>query len=129
MNKYLVCFTCDASEDRPYILAKHFEILASGSLLLSANGNTKEYFERLGFIDNEHYISCDESNMLEKIRYCLDKTNRDKINKIRLNGYNLFKKEHSFEKRLISFEKILENSYENKKQYEDGIAGTKYYYL
>jgi hypothetical protein len=87
LNKYLICFTCDASSSRPYIVAKHFEILASGSLLLACNPNTKKEFESLGFIDGEDYISCNQFNMNEKILWLQDSTNLEEINRIRNNGY------------------------------------------
>lgn len=129
LNQYLICFTCDASPDRPYILAKHFEILSSGALLLSANdGNTKKYFELLGFKDGEHYISCNIDNMQEKINYCLDPNNRNKIDRIRYNGYYLFNKNHTYEQRIFQFSSILNNSEEFTLK-NDGINDTNYFSL
>jgi len=89
LSKYLCCFTCDACNDRPYLVAKHFEIMGSGSLLLSNNPNTKEHFKKLGYNDGEHYISCTIDNMEEKINWILDEKNRIEIDRIRKNGYDL----------------------------------------
>ena len=94
LNNYICCFTDDACEKRPYIVAKHFEILSSGSLLLSCNPNTKNKFESLGFKDNEHYISCTKENMLNKINYILE--NKDKIDIIRKNGQELVLEKHTY---------------------------------
>jgi len=99
LNKYLCCFTCDANINRPYLVAKHFEIMASGSLLLSCNPNTKKYFKMLGYIDMKHYISCNNENMIEKINFILDEQNIELINKIRENGYLYTIKNHNYEKR------------------------------
>lgn len=106
LNKYLICFTCDANFSRPYIVAKHFEILASGSLLFSCNPFTKIYFERLGFIENQHYISCNNRNMQNKIQWLQDPVNLPEINKIRKNGYNKVK-EHTWIQRTEFINNIL----------------------
>lgn len=106
LNKYLICFTCDASSSRPYIVAKHFEILASGSLLFACNPFTKEHFNKLGFIDGEHYISCNGKNMVDKIKWLQDPSNLTEINRIRKNGYEKVK-EHTWEKRTEFVNKTL----------------------
>jgi len=107
LNQYLICFTCDASKDRPYLLAKHFEILGSGSLLFSCNPNTKEIFKSLGFIDGEHYVSCTSETMEEKIEWLLDEKNLEEINRIRKNGWKLVGKEHTLKKRCEVINNVL----------------------
>lgn len=99
LNEFLCCFTCDASKKRPYIVAKHFEILSSGSLLLACNPHTKKEFESLGFKDMVHYISCDSTNMEEKVQFILDKNNRKNIDIIRKNGQEYALKKHTVEQR------------------------------
>lgn len=96
LNKYLACFTCEANKDRPYILAKNFEILGSGALLVAGNPISKKHFAELGFIDGVHYISVTMENVLEKIRYILDPNNREEIDQIRWNGYELVKLRHTY---------------------------------
>ena len=98
LNQYICCFTDDACNERPYIVAKHFEILSSGSLLLACNLNTKKEFESLGFIDNEHYISCSKDNMIEKINYIFN--NKKKIDRIRENGYKFALEKHNYKNRI-----------------------------
>jgi hypothetical protein len=112
MSKFLCCFTCDANPNRPYIVAKHFEILSSGSLLLSCNENTKKYFEILGFIDNVHYISCTKDNIIEKINFILNSENLGKINEIRYSGYNFAKINHFYLSRGKYINNILMNNYD-----------------
>jgi hypothetical protein len=96
LNQYLICFTCDANKKRPYLVAKHFEILASGSLLFTCNPNTKNEFESLGFIDGEDYLSCNEKNMEDKIKWLINPVNLKEINRIRKNGYEKVKKNHTW---------------------------------
>lgn len=100
LNKYLICFTCDANSSRPYLVAKHFEILASGSLLFTCNPFTKCYFRELGFIDGEDYIGCNGKNINKKIQWLKDPNNLDEINRIRLNGYNKIKLNHKWNDRV-----------------------------
>lgn len=100
LNKYLICFTCDASSSRPYLVAKHFEILASGSLLFTCNPFTKCYFTELGFIEGEHYIGCNGKNIKKKIEWLKDPNNKSKINEIRLKGYNKLQESHKWNDRI-----------------------------
>jgi len=107
LNEYIISFTCDLNENRPYIVAKHFEILASGSLLLACNPHTKNEFESLGFIDNVDYISCNSENLEEKISWLKDDNNLNKINEIRKNGYDKVNLKHTWINRTQLLNEIL----------------------
>ncbi len=109
LNKYLCCFTDDANDNRPYIVAKFFEIMGTGSLLLACNKNTKNEFSNLGFIDGVHYISCDTDNIDDKIKFILNSENKDEINKIRYNGYLLVNQKHDYIYRAHEINKLLNN--------------------
>lgn len=109
LNKYLCCVVDDACEKRPYIVAKFFEILASGSLLLAFNEKTKNHFIELGFEDNVHYLSTTKDNFLEKIKYILDPKNKNIIDKIRMNGYDLVLEKHTYINRGDFIESIFNN--------------------
>lgn len=124
LNKYLCCVCDDVNEDRRYLLAKIFEITASGSLLLSFNKNTINILKILGFEDGEHYISCCKDDIGIKITYVLNMQNRDVINTIRKNGYELTRKYHTFKNRAKLIDLIF-----NKEQlgFEyDAYTNTRY---
>ena len=107
ISNYLCGFTCDLIESRPYLVAKHFEIMGSGALLLACNVNTKKQFEKLGFEDMKDYISCTPDNMFEKIQFIIDSKNLSLINKIRKNGYLKTIKNHNYEIRTKFLNDII----------------------
>lgn len=125
LNQYLACFTCDASVNRPYIVTKHFEILLSGSLLVSGNPNTKKYFEKLGLIDGIHYVSVNQSNYQEEINKILDPNNRDNIDQIRRTGYLFAKKYHTVASRGGYLQQILGGK--EIELHTDGIDNSQYH--
>jgi len=110
LNHY-ICSVVDESV-RDYILAKVFEILASGSLLLALNKNTKPIYRDLGLYDGVHYISVSREDIHDKIDLILDPANRFLIDRIRLNGYNLLYREHYYTNRAEFMHKILNKDYE-----------------
>lgn len=126
LNSYLVCFCDDSINYSPYIVCKFFEIMCTGSLLLASLKNTKLYFDNLGFIENEDYISINDDNLLQKINFVLDEKNTSEINKIRYNGYIKATKYHSSEYRAKQLNEIILNT-ENVIKHNDGINGTEYY--
>lgn len=127
LNKYLCCVVDDSVIERRYIVAKFFEILGCGSLLIAFNSNTFKVFEELGFINNVHYISINENTYKDVIEYVLDEKNIDQINEIRLNGYNFSNKYHHYSNRAIYLNKVLTQESSNDKKYNiDSISSTKY---
>ena len=127
LSNYLICFTDDAINNRPYILAKFFEIMSSGALLLTTNKITKKYFKNLGFIDGIHYISTTIEDIDKKIEYLLNEKNRKLVDEIRTNGYNEVYKYHTIEHRTKQLDDILNNRMEKFILYDDGVKDTKYY--
>jgi len=125
LNKYICCVTDDANHDRKYLIAKFFEITGSGALLLAFNKNTKHVFELLGYKENTHYISCTQSDFLEKVTYVLDPKNRKEIDKIRKNGYELTTKKHSYKNRAQFIDKMFGGNCENI-YITDQYSHTKY---
>ena len=87
-----------------YALAKHYEIPATGSLLIADETND---LKRAGFIADKHYISVNRSNILEKIRSCLRNPKDYEI--IRKAGMAFSRKNHSINNRIELFGKILED--------------------
>ena len=107
---YICCFV-DAARD--YILAKVFEICASGSLLLYMNFNIIQECEKLGFIDGINYISCTQENFIEKVNWILNPNNINLVNSIRLAGYELIKQKHTYLNRYNELLFLLENENNN----------------
>ena len=92
INTYLAAFTCCAKQERPYLVSKFFEIIASGTLLIAYDEHVKEQLKQVGFIDKVNYISCSLENMEEIFEYVLSPSNIKEINTIRRNGFELSKK-------------------------------------
>ena len=127
LSNYLICYTDELNDNRPYLVAKFFEIMSSGALLLTTNKITKKYFKNLGFIDGIHYISTTIEDIDKKIEYLLNEKNRKLVDEIRTNGYNEVYKYHTIEHRTKQLDDILNNRMEKFILYDDGIKDTKYY--
>ncbi|WP_263352902.1 glycosyltransferase family protein [Acidicapsa acidisoli] len=91
IHQYLAGFT-DAAIYR-YVVAKHFEIPATGALLVT-DSVVEEPLRELGFIEGVHYIATTLETLEDKIRYVLDERNREEMNSIRRNGQALVLSTH-----------------------------------
>ena len=91
LNKYRAGFTDALTYG--YVVAKYFEIPATGALLL-ADDAVQGPLRHLGFIENQHYISVSIKNLEERIRYVLDEANHEELDKIRRRGQELVWKKH-----------------------------------
>ena len=125
LNQYLCCFADDSVPERRYILAKFFEIMGSGSLLIAFNKNTKTAFDQLGYIDKIHYFAIDETNYIDTINYVLDPDNLELVNKIRRAGMEFTEKYHHYTNRADFIDKILNGKVEIEYDY-DTATNTKY---
>lgn len=110
LNNYICCFT-DCSSLH-YVLAKYFEIPASGSLLL---GEETKYnnLEKLGFIDNVNYIKCNKENIDMKMQWILDPVNNAEIERIRKAGQKLVLEKHSIKNRVKQMNDVMKIIDEN----------------
>lgn len=110
INEYRFGFTCCLTEQTPYLVQKFFEIPGSGALLIGYDKLIKSQMNKLGFIDMINYVSVDENNLEDKIKWLLDPNNIELVEQIRLNGYNFINNNHTHAKRtedfLIWFNKI-----------------------
>lgn len=86
IHKYLIGFS-DAAVYR-YVVAKHFEIPATGALLVT-DRVIRDPLERLGFKEREHYIGASLDSLIDTIHYVLDNANREEVDSIRRNGQAL----------------------------------------
>ena len=106
INEYRFAFTCCSNYKTPYLIQKFFEIPGSGTLLIAYDKYIKTQMKELGFEDMVNYISINEDNLEEKIQWLFDSKNNDKIEEIRLNGYNFIYLNHTHEirtKKLLDF--------------------------
>ena len=94
MSKYIASFSCCSNEKTPYVVAKTFEIPATGALLLMYDDLVKEPMKELGFIDKHNYLSVNDDNMEDVIKFIIDPSNKDKITEMRRNGYEHVWKNH-----------------------------------
>lgn len=92
-----------------YIVAKFYEILGSGLLLLADTTDIKEEFTKYGFEDNKNYIDISFDNIHQKIKFIIDPANSNKINEIRRNGYNFVKNNHLLNNRIETLQTIFKS--------------------
>ena len=118
LNNFYCGFTCDLIEDRSYLVAKHFEIMGAGCLLLACNPWTKSYFKILGFEDMEDYISCTPENMNEKIDFILNSDNYKLLDEIRRRGYEKVIKNHNYKIRTEYLNNVLNENFKNILEYK-----------
>lgn len=100
VNKYIASVSTCGSWEYNYVVAKYFEIPATGALLFAYMEPIHSVLVKYGFRDGENMISFNKNNVLDKIYYVIDPANRKEIDRIRLNGYNLIKKRHTHETRF-----------------------------
>jgi hypothetical protein len=76
-----------------YIVAKFFEIPATGALLL-ADDTVSEPLNKLGFVAGRHYVPVSKNNLESQIKYVLSESNHDELDQIRRNGQALVHEQH-----------------------------------
>jgi hypothetical protein len=110
LSEYLISVSTCASSDYNYMVAKYFEIPASGALLFAYSKPIAQEMEQLGFRDMVNYISFDADNLIERLEYVLDPDNLDEVNMIRRNGYDLVASNHTHQTRFFKeFHKFLQS--------------------
>lgn len=92
MRSCLAAFT-DASR-LLYIVAKHFEIPATGALLIAERAAAPQ-LERLGFIDGTHYVSASADDLEAVVERVLDPRRREEVDAIRRRGHRLVHERHT----------------------------------
>jgi len=103
INTYLAGFTDSAIYK--YLVAKYFEIPATGTLLFAddaVSGPLKE----LGFIENKHYLPVSEENLEERVQYVLDETNHVDLDEIRRRGQELVWERHKTSDRARQIDEV-----------------------
>lgn len=105
INKYRVGFT-DCLTFK-YVVAKYFEIPATGSLLLAEDA-VKQPLKELGFIENIHYIPVSKENLEERVRYVLDERNRAELDQVRRRAQELVWARHTTSDRAKSINEVCD---------------------
>jgi len=91
LRRYRVGFT-DCLRFR-YLVAKHFEVPATGALLL-ADRAASEGLRALGFLEDVHYVATTSRDLEDKIRYLLDGARHPDLDQIRRRGQALVWERH-----------------------------------
>lgn len=91
INKYRAAFT-DSLTFR-YVVAKYFEIPATGALLF-ADGAVSGPLRELGFVANRHYLPVSKETLEDRIEYVLDERNHEELDEIRRSGQELVWERH-----------------------------------
>lgn len=114
IGNFISCFTSHVNHRginfANILLAKYFEIPASGSLLF-VDDILKDQLNKHGFIDGINCIIANESEYLEKTEWILNPKNREKVDEIRKNGLELIKNNHTLEHRLPVLNSIIKKYY------------------
>lgn len=105
MRECLAGFT-DALSHR-YLVAKHFEIPATGSLLI-AERTVGSQLEALGFVDGEHYVSTTADELEATVERVLDPGNAEEIDAIRRRGHALVHRCHTTLHRARQIDAVCE---------------------
>ena len=86
INRYRAAFTDSSIYN--YVVAKYFEIPATGALLV-ADDSVSGPLRQLGFIENAHYLPACAENLEEKLAFVLDERNHESLDQIRQRGQQL----------------------------------------
>jgi hypothetical protein len=99
----------------PYILAKHFEIPATGTVLLT-NTAMVPYLKPLGFREKVNYLVATPETLEETLDYWLDPKQNKMLERIAFAGYHLVKKLHTMECRVKTFNRLINRLYKKERK-------------
>ena len=89
-----------------YLIAKVFEIPATGALLL-VNNDLNPLMESLGLFKGKHYVSYGNNDPADKIWWVLDEKNKAEIDSIRLAGMHYIREHHMTENRAKALDEYF----------------------
>jgi hypothetical protein len=108
LHSYIACFYSSINElNNTILLAKAFEIPATGSLLL-AHKSCKDSLMKVGFKENINCLFIENNTYDQVINYILDPNNRGKIDEIRMNGQKLVLENHTESIRIKKINEYLD---------------------
>jgi hypothetical protein len=88
--------------EHPYVLAKHFEIPASGTAMLT-HKKIVPYIKYLGFEENINFIATTPDSLMNTINYWLLPENEEKLMSITQKGQELVVSKHLNKHRITFF--------------------------
>jgi hypothetical protein len=103
INSYRVGFT-DSTRYK-YVVAKYFEIPATGALLL-ADDAVAGPLKELGLIEYRHYLPVSCNDLEEKVHYVLDEKNHEELDEVRKRGQKLIWERHKTSDRARMIDEI-----------------------
>jgi hypothetical protein len=103
IQNYRVGFT-DSSRYN-YVVAKYFEIPATGALLL-ADGAVAPQLKELGLVEYRHYVPVSSDDLEAKIEHVLDERNHAEMDEVRRRGQQLIRERHKTSDRARLIDEI-----------------------
>ncbi|KNC83415.1 hypothetical protein SARC_04332 [Sphaeroforma arctica JP610] len=111
--------TCPQDKDRPYLLAKTFEIMASGTALIM-DEYMEPYLHKIGMLANVHYISATVATLDAVGRRWLLADMQEQLLNITLNGHEFASSHMRLDDQLDTLFKLTDILSDQKK---DGTLG------
>jgi len=99
----------------PYVYAKHFEIPAAGTALLT-DEELIPYLKEYGFIAGQHYIATNRDNLQTTIEHWLRPENRQELLEITKRGQELVQNQHRNVYRIDRLDRISLNLFHEKQR-------------
>jgi Glycosyl transferases group 1 len=103
IHNYRVGFT--DSSNYKYVVAKYFEIPATGALLL-ADDAVAAPLKELGLIEYEHYLPVSSEGLEEKIQYVLNEKNHQELDEMRKRGQERIQARHKTSDRARQIDEV-----------------------
>jgi hypothetical protein len=89
-----------------YLVAKHFEIPATGALLIADRAVSAQLLA-LGFIDGTHYLSTTLDDLESVVDYAVSPSHRAEIDEIRAKGHALVHSRHAVGHRAEQIDRLI----------------------
>lgn len=90
----------------PYVLAKHFEIAAAGTVMIT-DKLMVPLLANLGFIENEHYLTTTVETLEADLERFLNPDFAAQLEKISTAGREVVAREHTLEKRIQQLKTVI----------------------
>jgi len=103
LHEYFCCLTDSGTPQDTQVVAKYFEIPATGSLLLAS---VAPDLEQIDLVPNVHFVPIRKETVFSQIEDCL--LYPENYQKIRQDGMSLVRRNHSINNRFVRLKMLLE---------------------